>query len=106
MKIKKWDTVMVITWAAKWKTWKVLKTFPENNKVLIEWVNIKTKYTKKTPHNKWQMIKIEFPIDASNVMINDSKWKTSRVWYSIKNGKKIRIAKTTWESLDKDFVKS
>lgn len=107
MKIKKWDTVQVIAWGAKWKKWTVLDVFSKDNKVIIEWVNIKTKYRKTTTQNKWSMAKMEYPIDASNVMILDSKWKTSRVWYKVsKDWKKFRVAVSSWESLDKGFLRS
>lgn len=108
MKIKKWDKIKVITWADRWTEWVVKEIYEKSNKVLIEWVNLKTKYTKKTAEKKWEMIKKEFPIDVSNVAIICPKEnKPTRIWYEFNsNWKKIRVSKKSWEKLDKEFKKS
>jgi len=108
MKLKVWDNVQAIAWANKWQIWIVLKVFTDRNKVLVEWMNLKTKYTKKTAQNPWSMIKKEFPLDTSNVAVICPKTnKPSRVWYiKWKDWKKIRIVKSSWEKIDKAFKKS
>ena len=108
MKIKVWDLVQAIASSAKWRQWKVLKIFSKVNKLLVEWFNLKTKYTKKTTQQAWSMIKKEFPLDASNVsVICPSKNKPTRVWYEFnKTWKKVRISKLSWEKLDSNFKKS
>jgi large subunit ribosomal protein L24 len=101
MKIRKWDKVIVKAWSSKWKTGQVLNVSSKTNKVLVEWVNLKTKYKKKTSWEKWSMIRREFPIDASNVMVVSPKtWEASRVWFKTdKTWKKVRVAKKDWEVL-------
>ena len=46
MRIKKEDTVIVIAGKDKGKTGKVLRTFPRENKVIVEGVNIQVKHQK------------------------------------------------------------
>jgi large subunit ribosomal protein L24 len=75
MKIKKDDLVIVITGKDKGKTGKVLKTFPESNQVIIEGVNEKTKFKKKTQQGPGSMSKINAKIDASNVALIDPESK-------------------------------
>ena len=48
MRIKKGDTVVVITGKDKGKTGEVLKAMPKENRVIVEGVNIQTKHQKQT----------------------------------------------------------
>ena len=47
----------------------VLKAFPDNNRVIVKGVNIVKKHIKKQGTTPGQIIEIEKPIDASNVML-------------------------------------
>lgn len=71
MKIRVWDKVKVMSWKRidKNKEAKVLKVFKEDNKVLLEGVNIATRHIKKSGSTPWQIVKVEKSIDASNVML-------------------------------------
>ena len=101
MKIKKDDTVLVITGKDKGKTGKVLKAFPKENRIIVEGVNIQTKHQKARQDIPAQIVKIEGPIDASNVMYYDkSAKKGTRIGYKIENGKKVRISKKTGKAID------
>ena len=94
MKIKKNDTVLVITGKDKGKTGKVLRAIPSENKVVVEGVNIQTKHEKAKQDVPAQIVKVEGPIDASNVMYYDKKaGKGTRIGYKTENGKKIRIGR-------------
>lgn len=47
------------------------------------------------------MVDIEFPIDASNVMIYDEKAKKgTRIGYIVKDGKKVRVMKASGTELN------
>lgn len=101
-KIKKGDTVKVITGKDKGKEGKVLSI--KEGKVLVEGVNTVTKHSKATPSNpKGGIIHQEAPIDASNVMYV-SKGKVTRIGFktvdSKKGTKKVRVAKATGEEID------
>ncbi len=87
MKIKKNDNVQVIAGNNNGKTGKVLKVFPETNRVIVEGVNIRKRHSKPSQKNpQGGIIEKELPIDASNVMVIDQKTgKPSRV------GKKVII---------------
>lgn len=71
MKIRTWDTVVVIsgTRKNKGKAGKVLKVFPQTNKVVVEGINIVTRHYKKQGTSAGQIVKMEKAIDASNVML-------------------------------------
>jgi large subunit ribosomal protein L24 len=112
MKIKTGDTVVVIAGkdskqvtkkGVESTTGKVLKVYPETNKVVVEGVNKVKKHQKPTQQNtQGQIVEMEAPIDASNVMILDPKTKTpTRVGYKMENGKKVRYAKKSGTVLDK-----
>ncbi len=101
MKIKMNDTVMIIAGKHKGKTGKILKTFEERNKVIVDKVNMQTDYRKKSQNAPGQKIQKEGVIDASNVMIIDPKTKKpSRIGYRfLASGKKERFAKKSGVSL-------
>ena len=101
MRIKKGDTVMVITGKDKGKHGKVLKAMPKENRVVVEGVNMQTKHAKATRQAGAEIKHLEGPIDASNVMLYDSKTKQgTRVGYKVENGKKVRVSKKTGAVID------
>jgi len=74
MKIKKNDMVLVIAGNARGKTGKVLKVFPDKDRVIVEGVNIIKRHTKpsqKNPHGG--IVQKEAPIHISNVMFIDPR---------------------------------
>ena len=74
MKIRKNDSVVVITGNSKGKTGKVLKVFPVENRVIVEGINLRKRHTKpsqKSPQGG--ITEKEAPINVSNVMILDPK---------------------------------
>ena len=101
MRIKKDDTVVVITGKDKGKTGKVLKAMPKENKVVVQGVNMQTKHAKANRQAPAEIKHMEGPIDASNVMLYDSKTKKGvRVGYKVENGKKVRVSKKTGALID------
>jgi len=85
MKIKKGDTVKVISGKERGKIGKVLRVSPENNRVLVEGVNLIYRHSRPTQTNpKGGIIEKEGPINASNVMLYDSRSNSpTRVGYRI-----------------------
>lgn len=70
MKIKRDDTVMVMTGRNRGKTGKVMRVIPEANRVVVEGVNIVKRHTKARPGVlQAGIIEKEAPIDISNVMV-------------------------------------
>lgn len=99
MKIKANDTVLVIAGKDKGKKGKVIKALPNENRVIVEGVNIQTKHMKAKQDQPAEIRKIEGPIDASNVMLLDGKEPT-RVGYKLEGDKKVRISKKTGKKVD------
>lgn len=100
MKIKKGDTVKVITGKDKDKEGKVIAVDKKNGKVTVEKINMVTKHTKPSAANQnGGIIQVEAPIDASNVMYVH-KGKATRVGFKVENGKKVRFAKSTGDVID------
>jgi len=99
MRIKKGDTVVVITGKDKGKTGTVLKAMPKENKVVVEGVNMQTKHAKATQKAPAEIKHFEGPIDASNVMYYDGK-QGVRVGYKVEDGKKVRVSKKTGAVID------
>ncbi len=101
MKIKKNDTVLVITGKDKGKSGKVLRTIPAENRIVVEGVNIQTKHQKAKQDVPAQIVKVEGPIDASNVLYYDKKaGKGTRIGYKVENGKKVRVSKASGNVID------
>ncbi|MGB4985567.1 MAG: 50S ribosomal protein L24 [Erysipelotrichaceae bacterium] len=95
MKLKKGDSVKVITGSYKGTIGNITKVFPSTNQVIVEGVNIVKKHLKPSQGNPdGGMIEKEMPINASNVMAYDAKAKKpSRVGYKEEKGKKVRYYK-------------
>jgi large subunit ribosomal protein L24 len=100
--VKVGDTVQVITGKDKGQVGKVAQIFAKTSKVIVEGVNIQTKHQKPQDEGQTgQIITREAPIHSSNVMLYSEKQKTvSRVCYTMKDGKKVRMLKKTGEILD------
>ena len=100
--IKVGDNVRVITGSNKGKEGKVLKVFRNENRVLVDGVNIIKKHVKPNGQTAGSIIEMEAPIHASNVMMIDPKTKKrTRIGHTTdKKGKKIRVSKKSNENLD------
>ena len=95
MKVKKNDTVLVITGKDAGKTAKVLAALPKDNKVIVDGINVQKKHKKARNAQEVSAIQNQSgPIDASNVMVVCPTCnKATRVAYSIEGDKKVRICK-------------
>jgi large subunit ribosomal protein L24 len=101
--VKKGDKVVVISGKDKGKQGVVLEAFPKKDRVLVEGVNIVKKHAKPSQANpQGGIFEQEAAIHVSNVMIIDPKTgNPTRVGYQTVDGKKVRVAKKSGESLDK-----
>ena len=97
MKIKKGDTVLVISGNDKGKTAQVLKVLVKTDRVVVEGVNVVSRHTKPSNSNPdGGIVKKEAPIHSSNVMLVDPKTnERTRVGSKVEDGKKVRYAKKT-----------
>jgi large subunit ribosomal protein L24 len=102
MKIKKGDTVKILSGKDKGKTGTVLRTLPAQGKVVVDNVNMHTKFKKgQTARQVAQQITFAGALNVSKVMLIDSNsGKPSRVGYKIlENGTKQRIAKKSAKAI-------
>jgi large subunit ribosomal protein L24 len=100
MKLRKGDTVQVITGKDKGKQGEIDRVFPKTNKVIVHGVNTASKHSKPSRANEQGgIIDKDMPVDASNVMLVH-KGKTVRVGYKINDkGAKVRIARPSGEEI-------
>ena len=102
MKVKKNDTVLVVTGKDACKTAKVLVALPKDNKVVVDGVNVQKKHKKARSAQEVSSIQNQVgPIDASNVMVVCPVCeKATRVSYKIEGDKKVRVCKKCGAILD------
>ena len=102
MNFKTGDKVVVIAGSNKGKQGTITKVLRDENRVIIEGVNVRKKHIKPQGGNAGSIVEMEAPIHASNVMILDPKTKKgTRIGHTVdKQGKKIRICKKSNETLD------
>jgi len=101
MKLKKGDTVLIISGKDKGRKGKILRTFPRENKILVEGINLIKKHRKpRRKGEKGQVIQLFKPIAASNTKIICPKCgKATRVGYILNKERKIRICKRCKEEI-------
>ncbi len=95
MKIKKGDTVKVLSGNDKGKTGEVLEVIPKQNRVIVKGVNIRKKHIKpKKQGEEGGITPIECEINASKVNVVCSKCnKPARVGYKMEKDSKVRVCK-------------
>ena len=100
-KIKKEDTVQIITGAYKGETGRVIKIYTQKNRALVEGVNKAKKHMKPTQENpQGGIIEKELSIHLSNLSLVH-KGKKVKVGYKLlDNGKKVRINKVNGNTID------
>jgi large subunit ribosomal protein L24 len=104
MKVKKGDTVVVIAGKDKGAKGKVIQSYPDRQRVLVEGVNRIKKHTRITQTQRGAqsggIVTQEAPIHVSNVMVVDSDGKPTRVGYRIgEDGKKVRVSRRTGKDI-------
>ena len=102
MKIKKGDTVVILTGKENGKTGEVLECFPKENKVTVKNLNMIVKHKKpRSAQDKGGIVKLEGKIEVSNVMvICPSCNKATRVSMEMTSDKKVRKCKKCGAVLD------
>lgn len=102
MKLKKGDTVLIITGKDKGKTGVIEAVMPSLNRIVVTGINAYKKHTKPSARNpQGGIIEAFRSIHASNAMILDENKKPSRVGFTIESKEKSRIARTTQKSVGK-----
>ena len=102
-KIKKGDTVIVLTGRDRGRSGEVLKVLPEANRVLVDGVNMVKKHRKASPTSQGGIESMAAPMHISNVAHKDPKsGKATRIGFKfLEDGRKVRFAKASGEVIDR-----
>lgn len=103
LRLRKNDTVQIITGDYKGKTGRILKVIADKKRAIVEGINIVKKHTKPSAKNQQGgIMNKEASIDLSNLMLLCPKTgKPTRVGVSIlENGKRVRFSKKAKESIE------
>ena len=96
MKVKKGDKVKILSGKDKGKTGNVASVLRRSGRIIVEGVNMVTRFEKKNNEKKTGGItKGEAPIYISKVQVLDDEGKATRIGFQFKEGKKVRISKKT-----------
>jgi large subunit ribosomal protein L24 len=100
-KIHKGDMVKVLSGKDKGKTGKVLAVFTKTGKVMVENLNVHTKFERSKQKNQaGTPVKVSSPMPVSKLQLIDSSTnKPTRVGFRIENGIKQRIAKKSGQPI-------
>ena len=95
MRIKKGDTVQVLSGNDKGKTGEVLEVIPKTEKVIVKGVNVRKKHVKpRKQGEEGGIISVECAIHSSKVNVVCPKCgKPARLGYKVEDGKKVRVCK-------------
>lgn len=95
MKIKKGDTVKVLSGNDKGKTGEVLEVIPKTQKVIVKGVNIRKKHVKpRKQGEEGGIIPVECSIHSSKVNVVCPKCgKATRIGYEVNGDTKVRVCK-------------
>jgi ribosomal protein L24 len=99
--IKKGDTVIVLSGSSKGKSGKVLKVLIDENRAIIEGLNMVSKSTKPSAKNpQGGIVKQEAPIHISNLSLIDPKsGKPTRIAIKREGKNVTRIAKKSGKEI-------
>ena len=103
VKIKRGDNVIVTTGKNKGSKGEVLEVIKKEGKdprVIVAGINIVKKHTKPSAQNpQGGIIEKEASLHISNVSLVDKNGKATKAGYKVEGDKKVRVAKTTGETL-------
>jgi large subunit ribosomal protein L24 len=77
-KLKKGQTVQLISGADKGKSGEIIKLFPKDYSALVKGINVKKKHQKPTKEQKGGIVNIEKPVHLSNLKVMDDKKKSEK----------------------------
>ena len=100
-KIRKGDQVVVLSGKDKGRTGTVVRVMPKDGKVVVEGVNVAARHRKPSQANPQGGIdRSPAPMAISKVAIAGKDGKPTRVRFEEKDGRKVRVAAKTGETID------
>ena len=102
LKIKRGDTVVVISGKEKGKRGEVERIIPAKERVVVRGVNVRTRHARPSQQNTEGLYTFEAPVHVSNVMLVDpDSGEPTKVGYRITDsGQKVRVAKSSGKDID------
>ncbi len=103
MKIRKNDTVVIITGKDKGKKGKVRRVIPENNQLMVEGINMIKRHSRtRGAARQAGIIELEAPVHCSNVMLLCPKCgKPTRIGLGfLEDGRKVRLCRSCKEAIE------
>ena len=101
MKLRKGDSVQVVSGNDKGKVGRIIKVYPSRERLVVEGVNIVKKHARPTQDNpQGGILEKEATIHISNVMLMAGGKPTKVGFKTLEDGKKVRVAKITGEVID------
>jgi large subunit ribosomal protein L24 len=102
LKIRRGDTVVVISGKETGKRGEVERVLPQEGRLVVSGVNVRTRHARPTQNNQQGLYTFEAPIHVSNVMLVDpNSGEPTRVSYRLTDsGEKIRVARKSGKDID------
>ena len=102
LKIKRGDTVVVISGKEEGKRGEVERVLPKEDRVVVGGVNVRTRHARPTQNNQQGLYTFAAPIHVSNVMLVDpDSGEPTKVGYRFTDsGEKLRVSKKTGKDID------
>ncbi|AZN71942.1 50S ribosomal protein L24 [Georhizobium profundi] len=100
-KIRKGDSVVVITGKDKGRTGEVLQVMPKDDRAIVRGINMVKRHQRQTQTQEAGIITKEASIHLSNLALADPKdGKATRVGFKIDGDKKVRVAKRSGDTIN------
>ncbi len=98
-KLRKGDKVVVLAGRDKGKTGEITRVLPKDGKAVVDGVNIAIRHQKQSQSSQGGRIPTAMPLDLSNLALVDKEGKATRVGFRMEEGKKVRFAKSTGDTV-------
>jgi large subunit ribosomal protein L24 len=101
-KIRKGDNVVVLTGRDKGKTGDILRVMRDDQRVIVQGVNIVKRHTAPSQNNPGGIDEKEASIHVSNVsLVDPDSGKPTKVGFKVlEDGRKVRVARGSGEMID------
>ena len=99
-KIRKGDKVVVLSGRDKGKTGEVESVDPKAGRAVVGGVNMAIRHVKQSQASQGGRIPTALPIDLSNLALQDSAGRATRVGFRFEGDKKVRYAKKSGETIN------
>ncbi len=102
LRIRRGDTVVVISGKEKGKRGEVERVEPKKERVVVTGVNVRTRHARPNQQNQEGVFTFEAPIHVSNVMIVDpDSGEPTRIGYRFTDsGEKVRVSRKSGKDID------